>query len=260
MLKARNDHGFFSCCSVRLYEIINFYNKINSFPPILDSTEMFLQYKPSPETDVTFDFFEHYNNVEKQTSHPIPSIDAYMYQFTNYKDIPYASLKPYIKRYFTPASQIKIRQKEIMSKYQIDPQNCIAIYYRGTDKQLETLVDTYESFYKRLTYLMRLTNKPDVKVLIQTDTKQFQDYMTAKLPSDTVIVVEELPVSTSNAGVHNEQSNQQNHADMINLLPVILIAAQCKYIICTSGNVSVWTLLFRGNADNVHQNLDRVWV
>ena len=258
MLKVRNDHGFFSCCSVRLYEIINFYNDHRCFPPILDSTDMFLQYKPTPPEDVTFDFFEHYKNIEKQISHPIPSIDAYMYQFSNYKDIPYASLKPYVKRYFTPASQIKSRQQEIISKYQIEPQNCIAVYYRGTDKQLETQVDSYESFYKRVAYLNRLINNPNVKVLIQTDTKQFQDYMRAKLPN--VVVVEELKVSASNAGIHNEQSNQENHADMLNLLPVLLIAAQCKYIICTSGNVSVWTLLFRGNADNVHQNLDRVWL
>lgn len=259
MLQVRNDHGFFSCCSVRLYEIINFYNKIGSFPPILDSTDMFLQYKPSA-ADVTFDFFEHYNKVEKQTSHPIPNIDAYMYQFTNYKDIPYASLKPYVKRYFTPSSQIKTRQQEIMSNYQIDPHNCIAIYYRGTDKQKETHVDTYESFYKRLNYLLRLINKPNIQILLQTDTKQFQDYIKTNLTTHEVIVVEELATSTSNAGIHNERTNQENHDDMLNLLPVLLIAAQCKYFICTSGNVSVWALLFRGNADNVHQNLDRYWV
>lgn len=259
MLQVRNNHGFFSCCSVRLYEIINFYNEHRCFPPILDSTEMFLQYKPTA-ADVTFDFFEHYNNVEKQISHPIPSIDAYMYQFTNYKDIPYSSLKPYVKRYFTPTSQIKTRQQEIISKYQIETQNCIAIYYRGTDKQKETHVDSYESFYRRLTYLLRLINKPEIKILLQTDTKQFQDYIKTKITTNDVIVVEELAPSTSNTGIHNERSNQENHADMLNLLPVLLIAAQCKYIICTSGNVSVWTLLFRGNSDNVHQNLDRAWI
>ena len=54
--------------------------------------------------------------------------------------------------------------------------------------------------------------------------------------------------------------NDQIKNDIKYLLATMNIMAQCKHIICSSGNVSLWILLLRGNAQNVHQSLKMEWV
>ena len=54
-ISIKQNCGFFSCCSVRLYYIINFFNSENILPTMVDSTESFGLYKKDPMADVTFD-------------------------------------------------------------------------------------------------------------------------------------------------------------------------------------------------------------
>jgi hypothetical protein len=55
--------GFFSCCSVRLGGIVDYFNTYKSLPKSVDSSRQFLWYKTDQREDVTFRFFEHYDNV-----------------------------------------------------------------------------------------------------------------------------------------------------------------------------------------------------
>ena len=43
-------------------------------------------------------------------------------------------------------------------------------------------------------------------------------------------------------------------------LAITIIMSKCKYIICGSGNCSIWIMLYRNNSNNVYQNLDRKWL
>jgi len=43
-------------------------------------------------------------------------------------------------------------------------------------------------------------------------------------------------------------------------LAITIIMAKCNYIVCSSGNCSIWTMFYRGNAENVFQNLNGEWV
>ena len=36
--------------------------------------------------------------------------------------------------------------------------------------------------------------------------------------------------------------------------------SKCKYIICGSGNCSIWIMFYRENANNVFQNLNGEWL
>ena len=42
-------------------------------------------------------------------------------------------------------------------------------------------------------------------------------------------------------------------------LAITIIMSKCKYIICGTGNCSLWIMLYRSNADNVLQNFNGVW-
>ena len=45
MLKVTHNTGFYSCCSVRLYHIIEYFNSEKKTPLIVDSSEQFRDYK-----------------------------------------------------------------------------------------------------------------------------------------------------------------------------------------------------------------------
>ena len=52
MLKVSQNAGFFSCCTVRLREIINFYNDRHILP-IVDSYNLFELYKLNVKDDIS---------------------------------------------------------------------------------------------------------------------------------------------------------------------------------------------------------------
>lgn len=35
--------------------------------------------------------------------------------------------------------------------------------------------------------------------------------------------------------------------------------SRCKYVICGSGNCDMWIMFYRGNSENVIQNLKEQW-
>ena len=73
-IKITHNAGFFSCCSVRLSEIIDFINSNKRLPDNVDSSEQFEIYKKTNEKnkDITFDYFENYNIVKDvNIIHPI---------------------------------------------------------------------------------------------------------------------------------------------------------------------------------------------
>ena len=55
--------GFFSCCSVRLDKIVNYFNEKKYLPNIVDSSKTFELYKTNTNVDITNEYFEDYNNI-----------------------------------------------------------------------------------------------------------------------------------------------------------------------------------------------------
>ena len=43
-------------------------------------------------------------------------------------------------------------------------------------------------------------------------------------------------------------------------LAITIIMSKCKYIICGSGNCSIWIMLYRGNSNNICQNINGKWI
>ena len=78
--------GFFSCCSVKLFNIVNFVNKNKRLPNSVNSSKQFRRYKNYKNKDITFDYFEHYENVQDvNIIHPIKY--HHEHQFINYSNL-----------------------------------------------------------------------------------------------------------------------------------------------------------------------------
>ena len=62
MLRTKHNAGFFSCCSVRLHDIIAYFNTNKCLPKEVDSSGHFGLYKKDSDKDITYDYFKEYNH------------------------------------------------------------------------------------------------------------------------------------------------------------------------------------------------------
>lgn len=255
--------GFFSCCTVKLIAIVDFAILHNSFPKNIDGTGLFKLYKMPEQInqDITHVFFKHPS--DSPTALPLSQF-TFGHQFVPYSQLEYKTMVPIVKTYFEPSAQIIALVNQLENKYGIDPGNCIAVYYRGTDKITETALDSFHSYYAQLKELLSHPDNHGCKILLQSDSAQFFDYMNDKFRDSThsanLVIIDEIAPSSTTAGTHKERNRQTNHSDIKHLFAVVLIISKCKHIICSSGNVSQWMMLYRGNAVNVHQSLNLKWV
>jgi len=259
------DAGFFSCCAVKLLDITTYINKNNKFPDYVDSLNQFNMYKKHKTEDITYDYFEHYNNIKDINIVPL----TYHYrrikyhwkhQYIDYSKLDYNHIIPVVTKFFSPSTQIINKVEILKHKYNIDYDNTIAVYYRATDKH-DTQIASYETFYNKIVEIIKIidydTNEKQ-QIIIQTDTSQFVDYINSK-HLENVIIFNENSTSYSNRGIHNEKTYEQNGIDMFNLFPIFLILSKCKYFICGSGNVSIWIMYYRDNINHVYQFLNGIW-
>ena len=265
MIKITHNAGFFSCCSVKLHEIVKFINLNKRLPDTVDSSKQFKLYKndknKDKDKDITLHYFETYNNVTDVTDVTDVNIKHHINyhhtdQFKNYSNLDYKCIIPLIKKYFSPSVEINEIVNTIENKYNIVHDNTLAVYYRGTDKYRETKLSPFVAFYKQI---IEIVNKnKNIKILLQTDSAKFIDYISSK-NLENVVIIDENKTSYVNKGIHNEETTDTNYYDMFNFLSTILILSKCKYIICSSGNCSIWTMLYRGNNKNVIQYLKGMW-
>ena len=248
---------FFSCCSVKLSSIVRYINTHKKLPKRVDSSSQFSMYKTNKTVDITYDYFEHYNNVPGILLHPKIYVDYdHKDQFRDYSTLQYTKIIPVVKRYFSPSKRVIANQQYLQNKYDIEVGQYIGLYVRDTDKYKETKLCSYQDYEKQIRKI--LTVDKNLKILLVTDSRQCLDYFNSKFKSLTIIV--ENKSSYSTAGIHNENSSLANYNDMFNLFSTFLIIAKCKYIICGSSNCSIWIIFYRGSCHNVCQYLNGIWL
>lgn len=254
-----HNSGFFSCCSVLLNHIVNYIAYYKKLPKIIETHKTFKLYKNKDDInrDITFDYFEHYDNFKDIDIISLNINYQHTHQFYEYANLDYTNIAPLIKKYFSPSVKINKYVNDIEKKYNIVHDNTIAVYYRGTDKYSETKLAPYDEFYNQIINITNTNN--NINILLQTDSADFIDYINEKNLKN-VIIIDENKTSYSNKGIHNEQKNNDiNYQDMFYFLSTIIIMSKCKYIICSSGNCSLWIMLYKGNKENIVQYLNGKW-
>jgi len=249
--------GFFSCCSVRLHEIVNYINLNSEIPNEVDSSIQFQWYKVDNNNDITYSYFEHFNNTPNFNY--ISNIDYYhWYQYNSYSTIDYNKIIPVIKKYFSPSKIIIDIINNIEEKYNLNYDNICVLFYRGNDKNTETAVCSYDEYLTYANLIMK--NNPNILFLIQSDETEFIDFMTQHFPTNLFYFKDEIRhMNKCNSTVDQKMKN-----DIFTFskyyLAITIIMSKCKYIICGSGNCSIWIMFYRENANNVFQNLNGEWL
>ncbi len=273
MIKIKHNAGFFSCCSVRLNTIVDFINLNKKIPDSVDSSKQFKWYKNSinKDNDITFDYFENYDNIrDSNILYPIRFHNSYQYH--NYSKLDYKHLTPLINKYFSLSNKIKEIIKNIERKYNINYENICVLFYRGNDKNRETKKCGYDEY---LNYANQILKKnPNIVFLIQSDETEFINFMTNTYSNNSFYFKDEIrhmekrdgtvDVDPSSPDPQFSKSdnlilNSQNYEFSQKYLAITNIMSKCKYIICGSGNCDMWIMFYRGNTENVIQNLNGSW-
>ncbi len=241
-IRIYHDCGFFSCCSVRLGAILFYFNQYKTLPDRIDSVEQFNLYVSEHRhlyMDLAKIYFRESDDglkcITKLSS--IKVLDGHS-SWLDYRTLQFDEVAPFIRKYFTVNSRIRIEEiiQAIERKYNLDYENICTVYYRGTDKRPETKVASHEEFIDKA----RELHRKNMTFLLQTDEVGFREEFSRAFPDSIVI---------------NEVDNPNKFIHSLYLLSIVKIMSKTKHIICGSSNVSLWIVLYRGNANNVHQYL-----
>lgn len=255
-LICRHNAGFFSCCSIKLDNIVSFINNSHKLPKIVDSSTQFAWYKNNTTDDITYSYFKHYDNIENiEINYPINYIQND--QFSEYSTIDYEHITPLINKYFSPSDEIKQIINMMENKYNLIYENICVLFYRGNDKNRETLICGYDEYLKYANEMY--TQNPNISFLIQTDETEFIEFMTNHFPNNSFYFKDEIRHMNKCNSTVDMQNKHLNYEFSKKYLAITIIMSKCKYIICGSGNCSIWIMLYRNNNKNTIQNLNGVW-
>lgn len=245
MLSVTHNAGFFSCCSIRLQRLIEYINQNKKIPEILDTSKQFAEYKNNTNRnqDTTFDYFEHYNNINVILNFDKRIDYNSECQFEDFNKLDFLSLTPIVQKFFSPSKKILQICEDLINKYNIDLDDLYTIYFRGTDKKSETTTPDFDMFiHESVNYY-----DGEQKILIQTDEPEFERKCKYVF-GENAIIIKEL-----------EPRHKNNYPHSLFLLAIVYLISQSKRIITTSGNVSSFFTLQRGNTKNIKQFLNNKW-
>jgi hypothetical protein len=247
-LVVKHNAGFFSCCTIRMIEIIRFYNKNKVFP-IVDSSEQWAFYKDQVG-DITHIFFSKCDE-KNQLDDTIKEIDDGTSP-NNLLD--FKNLNFLVKKYFSPSDVVMGVYDKLIEKYSIDFDKTIAVLYRGNDKHKETNLPSHSDMIKKIDDLA--LKYPDHKLLIQSDEVDFYESVMKKHKNfiyfEEVMKIRKNEYSAIQYAVPSGQKTEQ----AIIFLAIMLIISKCSKVILNSGNIGMWTSLFRGNSSGIYQYLN----
>lgn len=251
VLVVRHSAGFFSCATVRLRNIIDYYNK-NKILPIVDSSSQWSFYYDEPK-DVSTEFFKTTDDIFEYPEEVIFSSAIEEDQFSDYSKINYNKVTSFVKKYFSPSDKVVETISFITEKYNIDFDNTISVLYRGNDKAGETRIPSYENMVKKTSEV--LEKNPNCRLLIQSDEQEFCDLMLSKFPN-SIVIEETFKMTRATSAVQFVIPKGKRVEFAQNFLSVMLIIGKTKHLITNSGNVGMWACLFKGSYENVHQFLN----
>jgi len=241
-----HDAGFFSMCSSTLFELSRMKESVAE----IRGDESFSLYGKELGGNPWLHFF----------SPPITSVSANyskknpfgrrLRHHSDYSTLPISRAKPYIQRYFQPSPEVVRRKEELIRAYGVEPNNTVTLWYRGTDKATEIALDPPERYLHEARKLLKRSSK--LRVHIQTDQHQMQSFLQSEL-GDRGFVFEEIPVSRTAEGIHFTTPLDKQVQSGQDILATVLIASMSRHLITHTGNVALWTVLYRGSTKRTTQ-------
>lgn len=256
-LKVSHNSGFFSCCSVGLHYICEYINENSEIPDSFDRTDQFINYKRTPDQDLSQIIYRPYGNIE--TADEV--IDFFWEkQFEPYHELDFKLLSPLVDNYYSPSEIILDRVSILEKEMGVPYSEIIAICYRGNDKHTETCIGSYEEYLEKANELLK--QNPNFKFYVQTDVIEFLNYFLEKYPDsfyDKKIRTISHDVSSAVFKVI-PNFTEEKYEFACNFLASVIFMSRCNGLITHSGNGGLWIALYRGHFTNSYQYLRGKWL
>ena len=268
-LHISHNGGFFFDCTTRLRSLCSFLNANGRLPETIDWKNQFGKYKSNKKSDLTPLLFSDHNNTHIETPNQVPVTNtvtnSFQWHHNNYSTaVPFNLLKPFIKKYFEPSELVKGLVADFETEHYIDYSNTIAVYYRGLDKRTEVIQAPYDVFINKAEEI--LLQNPTAKFLVQTDETEFKDAFFDRFPNNS-FCNEKMPTksydptaSLEGSGIHFSTPMAERPFSAARLLGAAITMSKCKWLITSTSNVALWSVLYRGNSDGVFQMRKNRWI
>jgi len=241
--------GFFGNLSTTLWCIAYLY-KIKKIPSRVDFSKTFDLFKTNEQTVKQIDIYPLLFKIVPKTI----KLRNYffMHHHILYAEYDLRNLWSLALKYFTLSDSLLELERKLRDKYSIDLHNTLGVWVRGTDKILEIKNASPDSYCRKIDEILK--KKPNLRIWIQTDQKQYQDYFLARYPHNS-FVIDELPVTESSTGIHLDKSFTFDKFQFGRyLLAAVHLMSQCNTVVTHTGNVGYWLALYRGNLKNFYQD------
>ncbi len=244
------NNGFFSNCSTVLADILRSRRRFMWVDKINLSKSMYL-YKNDPSIDIYDSYFSVPNSPPKLRYMHFDAWDIH----EEFRKFDLAAFHELATHFFSPSLAVQNYVKKMATAINLDPENTIAVYYRGTDKHSEITIPAFQEYDVAVETIDQKYSK-NLSILIQTDQQEAREYFLSRY-RDRVIYFSDLPVSTGDKGIHLQ--DYQNTFKIspeqlaMGMLSSVLQMARCKHVVTSSGNVGFWIAIYRGNANELYQ-------
>ena len=256
--------GFFACTFSSLNSIVQAYNSCKILPKNIN-LDMCLSMSCDSPLNLYDLFFEIESSIDIHSSLSAfsnPNENRYKIPITfasrPFKEQNYKAISPIWNKYFSPSHRIKSLCHNLTSKYKINMDTTLGVYYRGTDKTKEEELPSYEEYIDKVNFI--LSKGPFDRVFLQTDEAALKDLFLKSI--DNSFCIDELGFSTTGDGVHRElrkKGSGQTH-NSEHLLAVVWIFSQLHSLIINTSHVSHAMCLYRNNTNNVFQYRRGKWI
>jgi len=243
LLKLNHSAGVFSCYTIRLEAILDYFNTFKCPPDVIDSSVQFSMFKDVWARDVSDGFYK-WNDLQSipEYDHPISSTsDDREQQFSDYNKLHFSDLQPFVRKFFAPSDWISTRLFQIEQQFPTLSDEFCGVLYRGTCKKLETIQPSHSEFIERVVQFKQ--KHPGIKFFIQTDEPCLFAMAERRLGHENCFL-EPIQGASKLATVQNYVAN-------------VIAMSRCKHLITTSGNGEYWMRLFRGNNERCVQWLSQ---
>lgn len=259
VLHSIHSAGFFSCSTIALMDVINFFNEHKSMPDRFDRFRQYETFKAKPSQDLSSFYFDVDDSViidHNGVDIPLP-YDCMSIQFAPYKDLPFDHYLPVINKYFHPSQHIQNLAYNLIQKYALNMDNLCAVFYRGNDKAREMQVPTYDEFINKAHEIK--SKRPDVRFLVLPDETQFMAAFRSHFP-DSLCFDETKGMDKKDSAVFLELPQDKRAEHGAYFFAAVLCLSKCSEVITHSGNGGLWLSLYRGNAYDIHQIFNGQWL
>jgi hypothetical protein len=246
-----SNYGLFSSFTLLLSSITHVHHNYNTTPNDIICHDFLLKFKERDDNTNLYKFlFKIDDSVIIDESMKIligPNDHHLIYDNNKIK-----KLAPYFKKYFSLNDETNNTKIKIEQKYNIKHNNRISVIYRGSDKWTDMggFTQVGPNAYIQLTDEIFNRDK-SLKVLIQSDEKRLINFYNSKFNS---VFIDETDIGE--IGYNEDPTPKKDKKIWLrDYVSSIFIHGESKHLITYTGNSGFFSVLHRGNTENVHQEI-----